>query len=141
MASTTGISTAGKAAWLQGQILSSHTFNVALYTSSATNGAGTTVYAATNEISGTGYTGGGLALAGFAVATSGTTAYLTFTNPSWTSATFTAASALIFDNSDTVGPKRALLVLDFGGNQSVANGTFTIQFPAATASTALLQWN
>lgn len=141
MSSTTAISTAGKAAWLQGQILSSHTFKCALYTSTATNGASTATYSSTNEISGTGYTGGGASLSGFAVATSGTTAYLTFSNVSWTSATFTAESAEIYDSSDTVGPNRSLIILDFGGNQSVSNGTFTIQFPAATGSTALLQWN
>jgi len=137
--STTAFCTLGKQAFLRGDLLISHTYKVALYTSSATNDSTLAAYSSTNEISGTGYTGGGQALTGVAVGNSGTTAWWTANNPSWTSATFTAASCVIYDSSDAVGPNRALCVLDFGGNQSVSNGTFTIQFPAAAAATALLR--
>lgn len=139
MSSTTAFTLAGKQGFLQAQFPTTHTFKVALYTSTATNGSATAAYTATNEISGTGYTGGGLALTGVAVSSSGTTAWWTANNPSWTSATFTAESALIYDSSDGVGPNASLCVLDFGGNQNVSAGTFTIQFPTAAAATALLR--
>jgi hypothetical protein len=139
MSSTTAFTTLGKQGFLQAQFPTTHTFKVALFTSTATNGAATANYNSSNEVSGTGYTGGGATLSGVAVSNSGTTAWWTANNPSWTTATFTAESALIYDSSDSIGPNCSLCVLDFGGNQSVSAGTFTIQFPAAAASTALLR--
>ena len=107
------------------------TIKIALYTSSASLGAGTTAYSTTNEISGSGYTAGGVALSSKTVDTSGTTAYFDSADPSWTSASFTANGALIYN--DTNGDK-AIAVLAFGGDFTVAGGTFQIVFPAAGAN-------
>lgn len=136
---TTAFCTLGKQALLRGDLRIADTYKIALYTGASTNDATLAAYTATQEITGTNYTGGGLALSGATVGNGGTTAWLTFSNPSWTSATFTAASCVIYDSTDSIGPNRALCVLDFGGNQSVSNGTFTIQFPAAAAATALIR--
>ena len=109
---------------------------VALYTSSATLGATTTAYSATNEISGTGYSAGGLALTNVTPTTSGTTAYTDFADAQWTSSTFTANGALIYNSTDS---NRAIMVIAFGGDVSVTSGTFTITFPTADASNAILR--
>lgn len=114
---------------------SSDTFKIALYTSSATSLADYTVYAVTNEASGTGYSAGGIALSGGTVALSGTTAYVDFTtNAEFTSVTITARYALIYNTSAS---NKACFFLDFGGNKTATNGTFTIVFPAAGASAVL----
>ena len=113
------------------QDLEADTIKIALYTSSATLGAATTAYSATNEISGTGYTAGGETLTSATVATSGTTAYVDFDNPEWTTATFTARGALIYN--DTTAGDNSVAVLDFGGDFTVSSGTFRIVFPAAGA--------
>ena len=104
------------------------TIKIALYTSSASLGAGTTAYSTTNEISGSGYTAGGVALGSKVVSTSGTTAYFDSADPSWTSATFTANGALIYNDTNS---DKAIAVLAFGGDFTVAGGTFQIVFPAA----------
>ena len=104
------------------------TIKIALYTSSASLGAGTTAYSTTNEITGTGYTAGGVALSSKTVDTSGTTAYFDSADPSWTSATFTANGALIYNDTNS---DKAIAVLAFGGDFTVAGGTFQIVFPAA----------
>jgi hypothetical protein len=113
------------------QDLEADTIKIALYTSSATLGAATTAYSATNEISGTGYTAGGETLTTATVATSGTTAYVDFDNPEWTTATFTARGALIYN--DTTAGDNSVAVLDFGGDFTVSSGTFRVVFPAAGA--------
>ena len=107
------------------------TLKIALFTSSASLGAGTTAYSTSNEISGTGYTAGGETLTNKAVTTTGTTAHFDCDNPTWTSATFTANGALIYN--DTNGDK-AIAVLAFGGDFTVAGGTFEIVLPAAGTS-------
>ena len=112
----------------EGHDLVADTIEIALYTSSASLGAGTTAYSTTNEITGTGYTAGGVTLGSKTVDTSGTTAYFDSADPSWTSASFTANGALIYN--DTNGDK-AIAVLAFGGDFTVAGGTFQIVFPAA----------
>tara|TARA_R100001369_G_scaffold86424_1_gene120894 strand:+ start:564 stop:980 length:417 start_codon:yes stop_codon:yes gene_type:complete len=104
------------------------TLKIALFTSSASLGAGTTAYATTNEVSGTGYTAGGETLSSKAVTTTGTTAHFDAADPTWTGASFTANGALIYN--DTNGDK-AIAVLAFGGDFTVAGGTFKIVFPAA----------
>jgi O-acetylhomoserine/O-acetylserine sulfhydrylase-like pyridoxal-dependent enzyme len=104
------------------------TIKIALYTSSASLGAGTTAYSTTNEITGSGYTAGGVALSSKTVDTSGTTAYFDSADPSWTSATFTANGALIYNDTNS---DKAIAVLAFGGDFTVAGGTFQIVFPAA----------
>ena len=118
------------------QDLDSDTIKIALYTSSATLNATTTAYATTNEVSGAGYTAGGVTLANSTVDISGTTAYVDFDNPEWTSATFTARGALIYNDTES---DLAIAVLDFGGNFSVAGGTFRIVFPAQTANTSIVR--
>lgn len=117
--------------------LDTDTFKIALYTSSATLGSSTTAYSATNETSGTGYSAGGATLTGGAIATSGTTAYVDFTDPSWTTASFTANGALIYNTSAS---NKAVCVLAFGGDFTVTTGTFTIVFPTADASNALIRF-
>tara|TARA_R110002012_G_scaffold252045_1_gene430116 strand:+ start:335 stop:751 length:417 start_codon:yes stop_codon:yes gene_type:complete len=107
------------------------TIKVALFTSSASLGAGTTAYSTSNEISGTGYTAGGEALSNKVVTTTGTTAYFDSDDPTWSGASFTARGALIYN--DTNGDK-AIAVLDFGGDFTVSGGTFKIVFPAAGAN-------
>jgi len=114
--------------------LNTDTIKIALYTSSASFGAGTTAYATTNEISGTGYTAGGETLGSATIGTSGTTAFVDFADASWTSATFTANGALIYN--DSVSDK-AIAVLAFGGDFTVTGGTFKIVFPAAGANAIL----
>jgi hypothetical protein len=112
------------------------TFKIALFTSAATLDASTTAYDVTNEVSGTGYTAGGATLAGGAIATSGTTAYVDFTDASWAAATFTARGAVIYNSSVS---DKAVCVIDFGGDFTVTAGTFTISFPTADASNALIR--
>jgi hypothetical protein len=114
------------------QDLEADTIKIALYTSAATLGAATTAYSATNEVSGTGYTAGGVTLTSATVATSGTTAYVDFDNPEWTTATFTARGALIYN--DTTAGDNSVAVLDFGGDFTVSSGTFRVVFPAPGAT-------
>jgi len=114
-----------------------NTFKIALYTSSATMSASTAAYATTNEISGTNYTAKGNTLTRINPSSSGTTALTDFADTSWTTATFTARGALIF-NEDTSGDT-SVLVLDFGADKSASAGTFAIAFPAADASNAIIR--
>lgn len=114
------------------------TFKIALYTSSATLSAATTAYTSSNEVTGTGYSAGGQALTVAQVPTSsGTTAFLDFSDVTWTTATITARGALIYLANGTTNP--AVAVLDFGGDKTSTAGNFTIQFPAADASNAILR--
>ena len=116
----------------------SQTFKIALYTSSATLSAATTAYTSSNEVSGTGYSAGGQALTISQVPTSsGTTAFLDFSDVTWTTATITARGALIYLANGTTNP--SVCVLDFGGDKTSTAGNFTIQFPAADASNAILR--
>lgn len=121
--------------WLGIHDLDTDTLKIALYAASATLGPATTVYTATDEISGAGYAAGGEVLVNVQVLLSGTTAYVTFDNPSWTGASFTCRGALIYNATKA---DRAIAVLDFGSDKT-ASGTFTVQLPAATTSAALLR--
>jgi len=115
-------------------------FYIALYTSAATLSAATTAYTGTGEVSssGTGYSTGGQELTISQVPTSsGTTAYLDFADTTWTSATITARGALIYLNNGTTNP--AVAVLDFGADKTSTAGDFTIIFPAANASDAIIR--
>ena len=114
-------------------------FKLALYTSSATLGASTTAYTTSDEVSssGTNYTAGGLTLTISQVPTStGTTAFLDFDDLTFPSATLTANGALIYNATQS---NMAVAVLAFGGDKTSTAGNFTIQFPAAAASTAILR--
>ena len=116
-----------------------HTFKIALFTSSATLGAGTTAYSTENEASGAGYTAGGrdLTVVGGTVSTEGTTAFVDFEHVSCTSASITARGALIYNASVVGNP--AVAVLDFGSDKASAGNTFTVEFPAADASSAIVR--
>jgi hypothetical protein len=132
MAITQAMCTSFKAEILDEQHdLVADTIKIALFTSSASLGASTTAYSTSNEISGSGYSAGGVALTSKAVSTTGTTAHFDADDPTWTSASFTARGALIYNNSNS---DKAIAVLDFGGDFTVASGTFRIVFPAAGAN-------
>ena len=115
----------------------SQTFKIALYTSSADLSASTTAYSTTNEISGTGYTAGGntLTIASNST-TSGTTAFVDFSDTSWTSSSITARGALIYKSG---GTDPSIAVLDFGEDKSSVSGTFTVTFPTADADNAIIR--
>ena len=112
-------------------------FKLALYTSSATLGASTTAYATTNEVSGTGYSAGGSALTRVDPSTSGTTALTDFADLTFSTATITANGALIYN--DDASNDAAVIVLAFGGDKTSTAGDFTIQFPTADASNAIIR--
>ena len=115
-------------------------FNIALYTSSATLGAGTTAYGSSNEItntSGSAYQPKGKVLTSVTPVLDSTTAVCDFADVSWTSASFTANGCLIFNDTATGDP--AVCAVAFGGDKTVSSGTFTVQFPAAAATTAIVR--
>ena len=141
MASTTAVCTSFKKELLtKGHdftLSTGDTFKVALYTSTATNSATTTAYSATNEISGTGYTAAGKALTNVTPTSTGTTAFTDFADLTWTTATITAASCLIYNSTD-VG-NASVQVHDFGGNKTSTASDFTITFPTADATNAIIR--
>jgi hypothetical protein len=112
-------------------------FKLALYTSSASLGAGTTAYTSSDEISGTGYSAGGDALTSITPVLDTSTAVCDFSDLSFTSASFTANGCIIYN--DTAAGDPAACVVAFGGDKTVSSGTFTIQFPAADASNAIIR--
>ena len=144
MANTSAICSSFKQELLQGkhsfESSGGHTFKVALFDSDATLGAATTDYSTSEEItntSGTAYTAGGATLTSVTPTTSGTTAFCDFApDISWTSASFTANAALIYTSSAS---NKAVAAIAFGGDKTVTNGTFTIQFPTADASDAIIR--
>ena len=117
-----------------------NTFKIALYTSSATLSASTTAYGTSNEItnsSGSAYTAGGKALTSVTPTLDSSTAVCDFGDVSWTSASFTARGCMIFNDSHSTDA--AVCAIDFGGDKTATSGTFTIQFPAAAATTAIVR--
>jgi hypothetical protein len=114
-----------------------NTFKLALYTSSAELGAATTAYSATNETSGTGYSAGGAALGNVDPTSSGTTGFTDFDDLTFSSSTITANGALIYN--DTASGDPAVCSLAFGENKTSTSGDFTIQFPTADASNAIIR--
>ena len=115
---------------------SGNTFKLALYTSSASLGASTTAYSTSNEVSGTGYTAAGAALTSVTPVASGTTALCDFSDLTFSSSTITANGALIYNDTQS---DKAVAVIAFGGDKTVTSGTFTIQFPTADASNAIIR--
>jgi hypothetical protein len=138
MAITQSLATSFKVQLLQGsQNFSSDTFKVALFTSSVVLGPTTTAYSTANEISGAGYTAGGNTLTVSTPPTSGgTTAFISFANTSWTNASFTARGALLYNATNG---NACVAVFDFGADKTVVAGTFTITFPAADATSAIIR--
>ena len=117
---------------------SGNTFKLALYTNSASFNAATTAYTTGNEVSNSGsYSAGGGTLSKVTPTSSGTTALTDFANLNFTSASITARGALIYNDSASGDPTVA--VLDFGADKTSTSGTFTIQFPAADASNAIIR--
>jgi hypothetical protein len=144
MAITQAMATSFKVGLLDGDFDfgtgTSQVFKIALYTASATLDATTTAYTSSNEVSssGTGYTAGGNTLVVSQVPTStGTTAFLDFADSTWSAATITARGALIYLANGTTNP--AVCVLDFGSDKTSTNGDFTIIFPAADSSNAIIR--
>ena len=141
MAITQGLCTSFKVDLLTGTqnftAGSGNTYKMALYTSSATLGASTTAYSATFETSGTGYTAGGNTLTvSVSPTSSGTTAYLSFADTTWSSATFTCRGALIYNATNS---NKAVAVFDFGSDKSVVGGSFTVSFPTADSTNAVIR--
>jgi len=116
------------------------TFKLALYTSSATLGAGTTAFSSTNEITNSGtstaYTSGGVTLTSVTPTLDSSTAVCDFANASFTNASFTANGCLIYNSSES---NKAVAVVAFGSDKTVTTGTFTIQFPTADATNAIIR--
>lgn len=148
MAITSAVCTSFKVLLLKGQMdftaSTGDTFKIALFTSSVTLGASTTDYASTNEVTntaGTAYTAGGAALTSVTPVASGTTALCDFSDVSWTSASFTANGCLIYNTTTGTGSSTtdAVAAVAFGGDKTVSSGTFTVQFPTADASDAILR--
>ena len=113
------------------------TFKLALYTNSASFDASTTDYTATNEVSGTGYTAGGGTLTNVTPTTSGTTAFTDFADLTFGTATITARGCMIYNDTQSGDP--AVAVFDFGGDKTSTAGSFTITFPTADASNAIIR--
>jgi len=148
MAITSAVCTSFKVLLLKGSMnftaSTGDTFKIALFTSSATLGASTTDYASTNEItntSGTAYTAGGASLTSVTPVADSTTAVCDFADVSWTSASFTANGCLIYNTTTGTGSSTtdSVAAIAFGGDKTVSSGTFTIQFPTADASDAILR--
>jgi len=144
MAITSAVCTSFKVELLKGvhdfTATTGNTFKIALYTSSASLGAGTTAYSTSNEItnsSGTAYTAGGATLTSVTPTSDSTTAVCDFNDVSYTSASFTANGAVIYNDSASGDP--ACAVIAFGGDKTVSSGTFTIQFPTADATNAIIR--
>jgi len=115
---------------------SGDTFKIALYTSSATLGASTTVYSATDEVSGTGYTAGGNTLTNVTPTSAGVIAFGDFADTTWSASTITARGALIYNSSKS---NRAVIVLDFGLDRSSSASDFIVQFPTADSTNAIIR--
>ena len=115
---------------------SGNTFKLALYTISASLGASTTAYTTSNEVSGTGHTAAGAALTSVTPTTSGTTALCDFSDLTFSSSTITANGALIYNDTQS---DKAVCTLAFGGDKTSTAGDFTIQFPTADASNAIIR--
>ena len=112
------------------------TIKIALFNANADLTASTTVYSTNQEVTGTGYTAGGNTLTGATVRSSGTTAYVSFDNTSWSSASFTSRGALIYNSSKA---NRSVAVLNFGSDKIDANGTLTIEFPSNDVTSAIIR--
>ena len=148
MANTSAICSSFKQELLQGKhdfdSSGGDTFKIALYQSDANLGAATTDYSTSEEITntaGSAYTAGGAALTNSGVSLSSTTAFTDFSDVSYTSASFTANGALIYNTTTDGGSSTtdAVCAIAFGGDKTASNGTFKIEFPAAAATTAIIR--
>ena len=115
---------------------SGNTFKLALYTTVSGFSTGTTNYITTNEASGTGYSAGGTTLVNSTVTVAQNISFVSFNNATFSTATLTASCCLIYNNTQS---NKAVVVLDFGGSRTSTNGDFTIQFPTANSTSAVLR--
>ena len=118
--------------------LDTDVIKIALYTSAATLGASTTAYTTSNEVVGAGYTAGGNTLSGAVISLDGSVAIVDFSDTTWSSATITARGALIYNSSKS---NKAVAAIDFGGDKISTSGDFTVVFPAATGTNAIVRIN
>ncbi len=118
--------------------LDTDVIKIALYTNAATLGASTTAYSTTNEVVGAGYTAGGNTLSGAAISLDGSVAIVDFSDTTWSSSTITARGALIYNSSKS---NKAIAAVDFGGDKISTSGDFTVVFPAATGTNAMIRIN
>ena len=148
MAITSAICSSFKQQLLQGkhsfESSGGHTFKIALFISSASLDATTTIYSTSNEISntsGSAYSAGGATLTNAGVSLSSTTAFTDFSDVTYTSASFTANGAMIYNTTTDGGSSttNAVAIIAFGGDKTASNGTFKIEFPAAAATTAIIR--
>ena len=119
------------------QLSGGDTFKIALYDNNASFTAATTAYTATDEVTGTGYVAGGNTLTRIDPTSSGTTAFTDFADTTWSSSTITARGALIYNSTAAGNP--AVVVLDFGADKTSTNGDFTVVFPTADATNAIIR--
>tara|TARA_R100001463_G_scaffold100422_10_gene154971 strand:- start:5695 stop:6129 length:435 start_codon:yes stop_codon:yes gene_type:complete len=113
-----------------------NTFKIALYTNAASLDASSTVFTTSNEASGTNYVSGGKVLTNATPATSGTTAFCDFSDVTWSASSITARGALIYNTNLS---NAAVAVLDFGADKTSTSGDFTVQFPTADATNAIIR--
>tara|TARA_Y100000114_G_C11727768_1_gene311903 strand:- start:452 stop:910 length:459 start_codon:yes stop_codon:yes gene_type:complete len=125
---------------------SADTFKLSLYTSSASLDAASTAFTTSNEVSGTGYSSGGGTLTGIAPTTSSTTAFTDFSDLTFSSSSITARGAMIYNSTPSAADQAgstltnpACIILDFGSDKTSSNGDFTIQFPTASSSAAIIR--
>jgi hypothetical protein len=134
MSITSALCNSYKKEILEGVHDSTDTYKIALFDSNSNLSASTTVYSTSGESDGAGYTAGGIELSGFTTGLSGSTAYLTFSDPSWPNSTITARGCMIYNSSKS---NKAVAVFNFGQNVSSVNGTFTVDFPGAGGSSLI----
>ena len=114
-----------------------NTFNIAMYTNSASFTAATTAYTSTNEVTGTAYVAKGNTLVNVTPVSTSTTAFTDFGDSTWSSSTITARGAMIFNDTATADP--SVVILDFGSDKSSSSGDFTIVFPTGDATSAIIR--
>lgn len=140
MAITSALATSFKVEVMQAlhnfTLSTGNVFKIALYTSTATLGASTTAYSATNEITGTGYTAGGNTLTNVTPTSTSTTAFTDFADTTWTTATITANGALIYNSTNA---NRAVASIAFGSDKTSTAGDFTIVFPTPDSTNAIIR--
>lgn len=137
MALTQCMTNSAKAEFLGGiHDLDTDTIKMALYTSTAAWDATTTAYSATNEVTGTNYVAGGATMGTPVISLDSTTAIVDFADVTWSAATITARSAMIYNSSKA---NRAIAILDFGGDKTSTLGDFVVVMPAAAAATSLIR--
>ena len=114
-----------------------NTFRCAMYTNSASFTAATTAYTASNEVTGTAYVAKGNTLVNVTPVSTSTTAFTDFSDTTWSSSTITARGAMIYNDSATADP--SVVILDFGSDKSSSSGDFTIVFPTADSTSAIIR--